>query len=36
MRVMVKEELCGKVVWVRKVSDRVISVVLVLKRMCCG
>ena len=32
--VMVKEVLCEKVVKVRRVSSRVIVVVLVLKRMC--
>ena len=33
--VMVKEELCEKVVEVRRASDRVMTVV-VLKRMICG
>ena len=34
MGVMVKEELCEEVVEVRKVSDRVMTVLAVLKRMC--
>ena len=31
--VMVKEELCEKVVEVRRISDRVITLVVVLRRM---
>ena len=34
MGVKVKEELCDKVVEVRRVSDRVMTLVAVLKRMC--
>ena len=32
--VMMMEEMCEKVVEVRRASDRVMTVVLVLKRMC--
>ena len=34
MGVVVKEELCEKFIEVRSVSDRVMTVVLFLKRMC--
>ena len=34
VRVMVKEELCERVMEVRRMSDRVMTVALFLKRIC--